>query len=170
MRDMNTSDLEQLTAAVEFLIDQKTVAQTIEQLSQEIEHSTEPFVWSVVDLNSIDRPLPGRIKSGWIFVLKKDVSSGCHYHPNSVQHMATIKGQGMSKVGGEHKPLVQFGADTSAAEKWVIIDQNVPHEFFPEKENMVVISFHTCEAGELEEVGCDTGEKRLYESNVSENP
>ena len=28
---------------------------------------------------------------------------------------------------------------------------------------MVVISFHTCEANELEEVGCDTQEKRLYE-------
>ena len=28
---------------------------------------------------------------------------------------------------------------------------------------MVVVSFHTCEASELEEVGCETGEKRLYE-------
>ncbi|HEU4509717.1 MAG TPA: cupin domain-containing protein [Pyrinomonadaceae bacterium] len=167
---MSTNDLEKLTAAVEFLMDQNTVAQTIAQLSDEIDDSPEPFVWSVIDLNSIERPLPETIKSGWIFVLKKGVSSGCHYHPNSVQHMATIKGQGMSKIAGKSKPLVQFGSDVAPADKWVVIDKNVPHEFFPEKENMVVVSFHTCEANELEEIGCDTGEKRLYESIVSENP
>jgi len=27
----------------------------------------------------------------------------------------------------------------------------------------VVVSFHTCEADELEEVACGTGESRLYE-------
>lgn len=167
---MNTQDLEKLTIAVEFLINQETVLQTIDQLNREIEHSPEPFVWSVIDLDSIARPLPETIKSGWIFVLKKDVSSGCHYHPNSIQHMATIKGQGMSKVGGATKRLVQFGSASAPPDKWVVIDKNVPHEFFPERENMVVVSFHTCEATELEEVSCDSGEKRLYESIVSENP
>lgn len=160
---MNTSDLEKLTAAVEFLMDQKSVLETIDRLNQEIDHSPEPFVWSVIDLTSIARPLPERIKSGWIFVLKKNVSSGCHYHPNSIQHMATITGQGMSKVAGEYKRLIQFGSDVSPVDKWVVIDENVPHEFFPENENMVVVSFHTCEAEELEEVGCETGQKRLYE-------
>jgi hypothetical protein len=28
---------------------------------------------------------------------------------------------------------------------------------------MTVVSFHTCEEDQLEEVSCDTGEKRLYE-------
>lgn len=166
---MNTSDLEKLTAAVEFLIDQKSILETIDRLSQEIDHSPEPFVWSVIDLTSIGRPLPERIKSGWIFVLKKNVSSGCHYHPNSIQHMATITGQGMSKVAGEYERLVQFGSDVSPVEKWVVIDENVPHEFFPENENMVVVSFHTCEAEELEEVGCETGQKRLYEGESGDS-
>jgi hypothetical protein len=161
---MNTNDLQKLSAAVEFLIEQKTVLETIRQLTREIDHSPEAFVWSVIDLGSIPRPLPENIKSGWIFVLKKAVSSGCHYHPNSIQHMATITGQGTSKVGGQYKRVVQFGSpDASLADKWMVIDKNVPHEFFPEKESMVVVSFHTCEATELEEVGCDTGEKRLYE-------
>lgn len=166
---MNTSDLEKLTAAVEFLMDQKSVLETIDRLNQEIDHSPEPFVWSVIDLTSIARPLPERIKSGWIFVLKKNVSSGCHYHPNSIQHMATITGQGMSKVAGEYKRLVQFGSDVSPVDKWVVIDENVPHEFFPEDENVVVVSFHTCEAEELEEVGCETGQKRLYEGESGDS-
>lgn len=161
---MNANDLEKLNTAVEFLIDQETVLETIEQLSKEVDHSQEPFVWSVIELSSIPRPLPETIKSGWIFVLKKNVSSGCHYHPNSIQHMAVIKGQGSQRVGGQSKRLVEFQSPNhSAADKWVIIDENVPHEFFPEAENMVVVSFHTCEASELEEIGCDTGEKRFYE-------
>ena len=36
----------------------------------------------------------------------------------------------------------------------------------PEGEDMVVVSFHTCEANELEEVSCETGEKRMYEGEV----
>ena len=156
---MTTSDLEKLNTAVEFLIRQKTVLETIERLDQEVDHSPEPFVWSVIELNSIARPLPDTIKSCWIFVLKKNVPSGCHYHPNSIQHMVTIKGQGRQQIAGQSKRLVQF--------EWLIIDKNVPHEFFPEDENMVVISFHTCEASELEEIGCDTGQQRLYTKGPS---
>jgi quercetin dioxygenase-like cupin family protein len=155
---MNASDLEKLSTAVEFLIGQKTVMETIERLDQEANHSQEPFVWSVIELDSIAQPLPDTIKSCWIFVLKKNVPSGCHYHPNSIQHMVTIKGQGRQQIAGESQRMI--------LNKWVVIDKNVPHEFFPEDENMVVISFHTCEATELEEIGCDTGDKRLYEEHT----
>jgi hypothetical protein len=161
---MNINDLEKLNTAVEFLINQKTFLERIEQLSQEIDHSKEPFVWSVIDLNSVDRELPESIKSCWIFVLKKDISSGCHYHPNSIQHMVTIKGKGMSKVAGEYKRMVRFGSSNdSLADTWLVIGKGVPHEFFPEEEDMVVVSFHTCGASELEDVACETGEKRVYE-------
>ena len=155
---MNTNDLEKLNTAVEFLTNQNTIIETIGRLDHEVDHCPEPFVWSVIDLHSIPHQLPETIKSGWIFVLKKDVSSGCHYHPNSIQHMIAIKGEGMSKVGGEHKRLLTH--------TWVVIEKNVPHEFIPERENMVVVSFHTCDANELEEIGCETGEKRLYEGQT----
>jgi hypothetical protein len=161
---MNANDLEKLHTAVEFLMGQKAVLETIERLDQDVDHSAEPFVWSVIELDSIARSLPDTIKSCWIFVLKKNVPSGCHYHPNSIQHMVTIKGQGRQQIAGQRKRLVSFeSANDSMEDKWVIIDKNVPHEFFPEEENMAVISFHTCGATELEEIGCDTGEKRLYE-------
>jgi hypothetical protein len=164
---MNVNDLEKLNTSVEFLINQKIFLEMIEQLSKEIDHSKEPFVWSVIDLNSIEHELPQCIRSCWFFVLKKDVSSGCHYHPNSIQHMVTIKGEGMSKVAGEYRRMIRFGSSNdSLAEIWHVIGKGVPHEFFPEKENMVVVSFHTCEASELEEVDCETGEKRVYEREI----
>ncbi|HEU5240122.1 MAG TPA: hypothetical protein VFU37_23510, partial [Pyrinomonadaceae bacterium] len=56
-----------------------------------------------------------------------------------------------------------FGSTNPVEETWDVIGKGVPHEFFPEKEDMTVVSFHTCEADQLEEVSCDTGEKRLYE-------
>jgi hypothetical protein len=159
-------NLLKLNSAAEFLINQSSFAQTVNQLREAISQSSEPFVWSVIDLNSIAVKLPEEIKSCWIFVLKKDVPSGCHYHPNSVQHMVMIKGQGMSRVGGTSKKILQFGsANASLEDVWYVIGEGVPHEFYPKDEDMIVVSFHTCEADQLEEVACDTGEKRLYESS-----
>ena len=159
-------DLEKLNTAVEFLVNRNTFLETIGQLREDIKRSEGSFVWSVIDLSSIECELPEGIRSSWIFVLKKDVSSGCHYHPNSIQHMVTIKGQGMSKVAGEYKRMVRFGSSNSLADIWHVIGKGVPHEFFPEEEDMVVVSFHTCEASELEEVACETGEKRVYEREI----
>lgn len=164
---MNTSDLEQLNTAVKLLINQPTFSETIEQLSEEVQHSQEPFVWSVIDLGLIRGELPERIKSCWVFVLKKDVPSGCHYHPNSVQHMVTLKGQGMAKVGETNKRMARFGSiGDSLADIWYVIGEGIHHEFFPEGEDMVVVSFHTCEADQLEEVACQTGERRIYEGGI----
>ena len=115
-------DLEKLNTAVKFLINRKTFLETIERLSEEINHSQEAFVWSVIDPSFIERELPEGVRSSWIFVLKKDVSSGGHYHPNSIQHMVTIKGQGVSKVGGEYRRMVEFGSSNDTlADKWLVI-------------------------------------------------
>jgi hypothetical protein len=155
--------LQKLNDAIEFLVKQKTFGKTVDELQEALSHSSEPFVWSVIDLNSIQVELPQEIKSCWIFVLQKDVPSGCHYHPNSVQHMVMIKGQGMSKVAEERKRILQFGSANALEDAWYVIGKGVAHEFFPETEDMTVVSFHTCEADQLEEIACDTGHKRLYE-------
>ena len=155
--------LQELNDAVELLVNQKSFAQAVNELSNAVVHSPEPFVWSVVDLNSLESTLPDHIKSCWIFVLKKDVPSGCHYHPNSVQHMVVIKGQGTSKVGEESRRMLMFGSAHALEDVWYVIGKGVPHEFFPEREDMTVVSFHTCAEDQLEEVACDTGERRLYE-------
>jgi hypothetical protein len=165
---MDTNDLEKLNNAVGFLIHQKCFSKAIRQLNEEIRHSSEPFVWSVIDLDTIDARLPESIKSCWIFVLKKDVPSGSHYHPNSIQHMVAISGRGTSKVGGTYKRIIKFRPNNkSLADTWYVIGEGVPHEFFPEEEDMTVVSFHTCEANELEEIACGSGEKRLYEGETT---
>jgi oxalate decarboxylase/phosphoglucose isomerase-like protein (cupin superfamily) len=160
---MNADYLQNLNDAVEQIERQKTFSEIVEGLKKELNYSEEPFVWSVLDLDSVNCALPERIKSGWVFVLKRDVPSGRHYHPNSVQHMVMIEGQGQSCVGNVRKEMVRFGTPGQPPETvWYVINEGVPHEFFPEETEMVVVSFHTCEARELEEVACGSGAERLY--------
>jgi len=162
---VNLNDLKKLHAAVKSLVRQESFSQAVEGLKRQLSASPEPFVWSTVELGVLGVALPKSIKSGWIFLLKSDVPSGCHYHPNSVQHMVALNGQGRSKVGGLDRPMIPFGrAGNTIEEKWYVIREGVPHEFFPEGEDMTVISFHTCEAFELEEIACGNGTSRKYES------
>jgi mannose-6-phosphate isomerase-like protein (cupin superfamily) len=101
-------------------------------------------------------------------VLKKDVPSGCHYHPNSIQHMVMIEGEGTSKVGAISREMRRFeDSNSSLDEIWYVIPEGVQHEFFPTGRDMVVVSFHTCESNELEEISCDSGATRNYEPRVS---
>lgn len=170
---MELTDLEKLHAAVECLLQQNSFARDNEHLSVKLHASPEPFVWRTIVLNTIPMALPSNIKSCWVFVLKRDVASGSHYHPNSIQHMVAINGHGRSIIGGVEQLIIPVtSAQHSIEEKWHIIGKEVPHEFFPEGEDMVVVSFHTCESSELEEVAVESGSTRLYEpmDNLSMQP
>lgn len=165
-REIISDYLPQLNAAVAQLITQPVIHDLIDTLKTQLPGTSEPFVWSTIDLESTASPLPGNIGSGWIFVLKKDVSSGCHFHPNSIQHMVMIEGEGTSKVGTITRQMKRFDEpDASLDDIWYVIPEGVQHEFFPRGSDMVVVSFHTCGADELEEISCDSGATRIYESH-----
>jgi hypothetical protein len=164
---MDLSDLEKLHAAVEWLLRQESFSRAIERLKVELGGSHEPFVWRTIALDTIPVALPAPIKSCWIFLLKRDVPSGSHYHPNSVQHMVALNGHGRSSVGGVERALIPIGAARhSIQEKWHVIGEGVRHEFFPRDEDMAVVSFHTCAAAELEEIASGSGARRRYEGRV----
>jgi hypothetical protein len=157
-------ELEKLHTAVEWLLRQELFSRAIGRLKVELGASQEPFVWATVALDTIRVALPAPIKSCWIFLLKRDVPSGSHYHPNSIQHMVALNGRGRSNVGGAERTMIPFGsANHSIEAKWHVISEGVPHEFFPEREDMAVVSFHTCAAGELEEIATESGARRIYE-------
>src|SRR5262245_49965690 len=107
---MDLRDLEKLHAAVEWLLRQDSFSRSVERLRVELSGSQEPFVWNTVALDTIRVPLPALIMSCWIFLLRRDVPSGSHYHPNSVQHMVALNGRGQSNVGGVERTMVPFGS------------------------------------------------------------
>src|SRR5262245_42785198 len=165
MSEVVVDYLPQLNAAVEELIVRPWFHDLVNKLKGQLPNTSEPFVWSTIDPASITVQLPETIKSCWIFVLKKDVRSGCHYHPNSIQNMVMIEGEGTSKVGNVSRQMRRLGeTDTSLEDVWYVIREGVPHEFFPSGTDVVVVSFHTCASDELEEINCDSGAKRNYES------
>ena len=156
--------LPQLNEAVAQLLTRPEIQSLVDSLKKQLPQTSEPFVWSAIDLQSITSRLPDNIRSCWIFVLKKDVPSGCHYHPNSIQHMVMVEGDGTSKVGPRSRQMKLFGEpDSSLDDVWYVIPEGMPHEFFPSGQDMVVLSFHTCAPDELEEISCDSGATRNYE-------
>jgi hypothetical protein len=161
---MDLNDLEKLHAAVEWLLRQESFSTSVERLRVELSGSQEPFVWTSFALDTIRVALPAPIKSCWTFLLKRDVPSRSHYHPNSVQHMVALNGHGRSNVGGVERTMIPFrSARHSIEEKWHVIGEGIRHEFFPGGEDMTVISFHTCAAAELEEIASGSGVRRIYE-------
>lgn len=156
--------LPQLHEAVAQLIARPETHSLVDSLKKQLPQTSEPFVWSAIDLQSIQMRLPDSIRSCWIFVLKKDVPSGCHYHPNSIQHMVMVEGEGSSKVGPDSREMKLFGdPDSSLDDVWYVIPEGMPHEFFPKGQDVVVLSFHTCTSDELEEISCDSGTTRNYD-------
>ena len=148
-------ELAQLSQAALTLLGRRDLQETIARLKVEVKDTTDTFVWSTLALPAPGVDLPSHILSGWIFVLKADTPSGAHHHPNSVQHMLMLEGRGRSCVGGQWRELTHA--------EWTVIPEGVAHEFFPEGEAMVVMSFHTCAAEDLEEVAVGSGQSRHYE-------
>lgn len=160
---MGVDYLNALNNLVKKLLKDEAIKENIQDLKMNIRGSEEPFIWKVINIDSFKQKLPSAIKSIWIFVLKKDIPSIAHYHPNSTQHTVVIEGKGKVKIADLLKDLRIFGPSNSSKEDaWCVIDKNVPHEFFPEEE-MVVFSFHTCSPKELIEIRCDDGQERAYE-------
>ncbi|HIE05492.1 MAG TPA: cupin domain-containing protein [bacterium (Candidatus Stahlbacteria)] len=151
----------ELVTAISNLLATESVKRTIAGLKGKLEKSDEPYVWNVFKTEPLGIKLPKEIKSTWIFVLKKDRHSILHYHPNSTQHTVVIEGRGRIKIGNVCKVLRLFDLTERSI---YVIDKNIPHEFYPEAEDMVVLSYHTCLSNDLMEIRCDSGAKRRYKN------
>lgn len=162
---MKPADILQLDRAVHTLIQQGIVTEISAALGLELGKSSLPFVGRSLPAESLSDPLPSEVRSSWIFRLRGGVWSGCHYHPNSVQHMVAVDGTGLARVGGVESAIVPMGEPGIEAEqRWFVIPAGVGHEFRPDGESLTVVSFHTCDAHELEEIDCTSGSSRIYES------
>ena len=158
---MTTDFLKSLNVAVERLLSNPSIKETIRALKIELQRSREPFVWRTINIKPLRDGLPKNIRSAWIFILRKDTPSVAHHHPNSVQYTVMIEGKGKAIIGGAHKELKLFDP-TQDGKTWLVIGNNTPHKFFPEGQDMVVISFHTCLDDELIEIEVNSGRRRLY--------
>jgi hypothetical protein len=108
--------------------------------------------WEPVPLDLYATPLPGSIRSSWVFILRANVATGAERHPNSRQRMMSYRGSGdlqtrtrdlwdsNALVSDPRMPLDQ---------RWITIPQNVWHQAVTPEANWAVVSFHTVPAEEL---------------------
>lgn len=150
-----------LSYVVEKLLNDPSIKEIINALKIELQRSREPFVWRTVNIESMHDSLPKNIRSAWIFILRRETPSSAHYHPNSVQYTTMIEGKGRAIIDGVNRELKPFDP-TRDTEALIVIGENIPHKFFPEKEDMVVISFHTCLDNELREIEVESKRQRIY--------
>jgi mannose-6-phosphate isomerase-like protein (cupin superfamily) len=132
-----------------------TEVQSIErELTVGLQRSREPFLGRPLPEALVAGLMPVGIESAWIFVLKPGIRAAPHLHPNSVQYMAIIGGEGSYFIGERRGILTPFDP-ASPSEAILVIPKSTPHAFEPGREPLVVLSFHTVSAVELIEVKGD---------------
>ena len=110
--------------------------------------------WEAVPLELYGSSLPAGIRSSWVFVLRRGVTTGAERHPNSIQRMMSWKGGGDFQVhDGERwrSHLLVSDPQVSLEERWISIPAETWHQGVVGPEDWLVVSFHTVPAEELVE-------------------
>ena len=123
------------------------------------------MAWEPVPLE-IFGTLPPSIRSAWVFILRAGADTGAERHPNSHQRMMTFAGTGDMKTDTKGAPnaiesesdivwqsnLLVDDPGAPLQQRWISIPKNVWHRpVIPNREDWVVISFHTVAAETLVE-------------------
>jgi hypothetical protein len=128
------------------------------------------MAWEPVPLDVFDTPLPGGIRSSWVFILRADVATGAERHPNSRQRMMSYRGAGdLQTRPGERWESHPLDSDPHLPlrQRWISIPTNVWHQAVTPAADWVVVSFHTVPDEELVEErpghsGSGSTEQRKY--------
>jgi hypothetical protein len=108
--------------------------------------------WEPVPLDLYGGVLPSEIRSSWVFVLRRGVTTGAERHPNSRQRMMSWSGGGDFQVHDgkrwrSHRLVSDPGAPLE--ERWISIPAETWHQGVVGEEDWLVVSFHTVAAEEL---------------------
>ena len=143
------------------------VARVAEKLR---ERPGEVLAWEPIPLDLYRAPLPGTIRSSWVFILRAQTTTGAERHPNSHQRMMSYRGGGdfQTRRQGDWRSH-RLTSDPAAPldERWISIPPNVWHQGVVPGEDWAVVSFHTAEVDELieerpAEDAADAVRRRLY--------
>jgi hypothetical protein len=117
--------------------------------------------WEPVPLGLYGAALPPEIRSSWVFVLRRRVTTGAERHPNSIQRMMSWRGHGDFQVhDGERWRSHHLVGDSAAPleRRWVSIPAETWHQGVVGEQDWLVVSFHTVAADELIEERPDPGD------------
>ena len=115
---------------------------------------SEIEAWEAIPLELYGPGLPDDVRSSWMFVLRRGVTTGAERHPNSRQRMVSWKGSGDFQVhDGPGWRSHQLVSDPRAPweQRWLSIPPETWHQGVVGPEDWLVVSFHTVPAEALVE-------------------
>jgi len=142
---------------------EKDIDAIVKSVEKTLENDPKALMaWEPIPLNLYHKKLPDDIKSSWVFILRKNTTTGAERHPNSIQRMMSYQGSG----DFQSKPDLKWNSNFLASDfdgdidkRWISIPLNVWHQGIVGDENWVVVSFHTAEVSELIEERPDEGDE-----------
>jgi len=117
--------------------------------------------WETVPLSLYGGRLEPEIKSSWVFVLRKGVTTGAERHPNSRQRMVSWNGDGDFQVHDGERWKSHFLVSERSAPmetRWISIPPETWHQGVVGSRDWLVVSFQTVSAAELIEERPDPGD------------
>jgi quercetin dioxygenase-like cupin family protein len=165
-RDDEGRVLQALDGAVRKGAVQARIAEAAARLERRLaEDPGAPMAWETLPMDLFEDPLPGGVRSAWVFALRAGRRTEPERHPNSRQRTTRFRGQGDLQVrsgGGWRSHSLAAPPPAPAAARWVSIPANAWHRVVAGPEHWIVVSFHTAEAAELieEHPGDGAGEAR----------
>jgi len=152
MDDSERIILERLDAAVRDPDAKCVIDEVADHLLESLKGDpSAPMSWAPVPLETYTL-LPTIIRSSWVFVLRRNTTSGAERHPNSHQRVMSLRHtadlQTWETASWQSNVLV---SDPAAAleQRWLSIPVNVWHQPVMAENDWTVVSFHTVEAAEL---------------------
>jgi hypothetical protein len=140
------------------------IAARVEKMLQRGPEAIE--AWEVVPLYVYGGGLPSDVRSSWVFILRRGVTTGAERHPNSRQRMVTWSGGGDFQVhDGERwrSHLLAGPSEQPLENRWISIPPNTWHQGVVSGEDWVVVSFHTVPAEELVEERPDPADPHPFQ-------
>jgi hypothetical protein len=144
---------------VDGILQQEPVRSYLDGVASRVEQRLQAdpaavMAWEPVPLEVYGTPLPGGIRSSWVFILRAGVATGDERHPNSRQRMMSYRGAGdLQTRPGERWESHPLDSDPRLPfqQRWISVPENVWHQAVTPAAHWVVVSFHTVPAEELVE-------------------
>jgi len=68
------------------------VRETLERVQRQLAATDGPMAWETVPLSVFAKPLPGAVRSCWVFVLRAGAATGAERHPNRPADPSDLEG------------------------------------------------------------------------------
>jgi len=125
----------------------------IRQVKQQLEDDPSILAGTVpLSLKIFGEDLPKMIRSARLFSLRAQTEFKTERHPNSLQRVVSLEGDGEIEVKDSSNPLVLSlvsGANLELSKRWASVERNIWHQPRAGNSDWVVLTFHEATEKEL---------------------